>query len=288
MTSIPTRSGLMIVSAITDITERRRAEAQVRRLRRRSAEHEHALEEKEEAEAAARKTAAACHSIEAVNRQLEEFAYAASHDLKAPLRVIDNASKWLEEDLHQHLTAEARENMNLLRGRVGRMERLLDDLLKYSRLRRTADREPAEVVSGDVLMDNVRALLAPPAGFAVKAGSGFADIRVQSMPLQEILLQLIGSAIKHHDKNDGCIEATVEDCGAYYAFAVSDDGPGILAQLHDQIFDTSQARKHEDRSVGGGIGLAMVRENIEACGGTLELDSIVGRGSVFRFTWPKQ
>ena len=62
--------------------------------------------------------------IEAVNKELEEFAYIASHDLKAPLRVIDNASKWLEEDLREHLTGETRDNMNLMRGRIRRMEKL--------------------------------------------------------------------------------------------------------------------------------------------------------------------
>ena len=93
------------------------------------------------------KVAKAYRRIEAVNKELEEFAYIASHDLKAPLRVIDNASKWLEEDLQEHLTPETRENMNLLRGRVGRMEKLLDDLLEYSRIGRTVDERYAEVVT---------------------------------------------------------------------------------------------------------------------------------------------
>src|SRR5258708_39863174 len=85
------------------------------------------------------KLTAAYQRIGTVNKELEEFAYAASHDLKAPLRVIDNASKWLEEDLHEHLTDDTRESMNLLRGRVRRMDRLLDDLLEYSRIGRTTD-----------------------------------------------------------------------------------------------------------------------------------------------------
>src|SRR5258705_6817150 len=126
--------------------------------------------------------------IEAVNKELEEFAYAASHDLKAPLRVIDNASKWLEEDLQEHLTTETQENMNLLRGRVARMEKLLDDLLEYSKIgRRSVDQRLAEIVNGGVLMDNILELLSPPKGFTVRVSRGFSDIHVLRMPLQQIL-----------------------------------------------------------------------------------------------------
>jgi len=234
------------------------------------------------------KLTSAYRRIEAVNKELEEFAYIASHDLKAPLRVIDNASKWLEEDLQEHLTPETRENMNLLRGRVGRMEKLLDDLLEYSRIGRAVDERYAEVISGDALMDNILALLSPPEGFTVMVSAHFADIRVRRMPLQQILMNLISNAIKHHNKEKGCIEVTVEDSEAYYTFTVKDDGPGIPTQFHDQVFKMFQTLKPRDQVEGSGMGLAMVRKNIEVFGGTLALESSEGKGSIFRFTWPKQ
>lgn len=234
------------------------------------------------------KLTGAYQRIEAVNKELEEFAYAASHDLKAPLRVIDNASKWLEEDLQEHLTEETRESMNLLRGRVGRMERLLDDLLEYSRIGRAMDERYIDVITGDVLMANILALLSPPEGFTVKVSRSFADIHVRAMPLQQILMNLVGNAIKHHDKKQGAIEVTVEDRGGNYAFAVKDDGPGIPAQFHDQVFRMFQTLKPRDQVEGSGMGLAMVRKNIEIFGGTINLESAAGEGSIFRFTWPKQ
>jgi signal transduction histidine kinase len=233
------------------------------------------------------KATTAYRVVAVVNKELDDFAYSASHDLKAPLRVIDNASKWLEEDLQEYLTDETRENMNLLRSRVKRMEKLLDDLLEYSRIGRVAD-EHAEFIAGDELMGNILEMLSPPAGFTVKVSPGFADIRVERMPLQQIFMNLISNAVKHHDKKQGCVEVTLEVHEACYIFAVKDDGPGIPAQYHDQIFKMFQTLKPRDQVEGSGMGLAIVRKNVEVFGGTLDLESPEGRGSVFRFTWPKQ
>jgi two-component system, LuxR family, sensor kinase FixL len=227
-------------------------------------------------------------ALERSNKELDEFAYAAAHDLQAPLRVIDNTSKWLEEDLQEHLTDQTRDNMNLMRGRIRRMEKLLDDLLEYSRIGRSSNDRYAEIITGDALMGNVLAMLSPPSGFKVNVSPGVADINVRSMPLQQIMMNLIGNAIKHHEKAGGCIDTWVEDCGTHYAFAVKDDGPGIPAQFHDQIFKMFQTLKPRDQVDGSGMGLAMVRKNIEVVGGTLDLESSEGNGSTFRFTWPKQ
>jgi len=225
--------------------------------------------------------------VEALNAELQEFAYAAAHDLKAPLRVIDNASKWLEEDLQEHLTDETREIMNMLRGRVRRMERLLDDLLEYSRIGRTADERFGETITGKALMANILALLAPRDSFTIEVSSRFARIRVNRMPLQQILMNLIGNAIKHHNKQSGCIQVAVADSGSFYAFTVKDDGPGIDERFHDQIFKIFQTLRPRDQVEGSGMGLALVRKNVEVFGGALSLESSEGNGSTFRFTWPK-
>ena len=268
---IQTQDGLHVLSAIVDLTERKRAEEKILKFNE-------VLEQR-----VTERTA----QLEIANKELEEFAYAASHDLKAPLRVIDNTSKWLEDDLQEHLTDETRQNMNLLRGRVKRMEKLLDDLLEYSRIGRTLDDRYAETIGGDALMINILGLLSPPEGFAVTTSASFAGIQVRRMPLQQILMNLISNAIKHHDKKLGSIDVTVEDCGTDYSFAVKDDGPGIAAEYQDQIFKMFLTLKPRDQVEGSGMGLAMVRKNIEVFGGKLSLESTVGNGSVFRFTWPK-
>lgn len=225
--------------------------------------------------------------LKAANQELESFAYAAAHDLKAPLRVIDQASRWLEEDLAEHLSGDTRDNMNLLRGRVKRMEKLLDDLLEYACIGRATDDRHNKIVSGEALITNVLALLNLQS-FTVRVSPGFRDIQVNTMPLQQILMNLIGNAAKHHHKSNGCIEVTVEDRGDLYAFAVQDDGPGIPAQYQEQIFKMFTTLKPRDLLEGSGMGLAMVQKNVEVFGGTLELESAEGKGSTFRFTWPKQ
>jgi hypothetical protein len=225
--------------------------------------------------------------LKSANAELAAFAYVASHDLKSPLRVIDNASRWLEEDLDEHLTGEHRENMNLLRGRVKRMDKLLDDLMEYARIGKGSSGRHAEIVTGDVLMDNVLMFLTLD-GFSVDVSAKFAGIRVRLMPLQQILINLIGNARKHHHQKNGRIEVTVEDAGDYYAFAVKDDGPGIQARFHSKIFEMFTTLKPRDQMEGSGMGLAMVRKNVRIFGGVLELESAEGKGSTFRFTWPKE
>ncbi|AXC11399.1 diguanylate cyclase/phosphodiesterase (GGDEF & EAL domains) with PAS/PAC sensor(s) [Acidisarcina polymorpha] len=224
--------------------------------------------------------------LRAVNKELEQFAYAASHDLKAPLRVIDNASQWLEEDLAEHLTTETRETMRLLRGRVQRMGKLLDDLLDYARIGRELDNRPSEVIAGDVLINDVLALL-PTSNFTITVSPCFSNIQLTRMPLQQILSNLIGNAIKHHDKPQGRIEVTVSECGDFYEFAVHDDGPGIPAQFHEQIFKMFQTLRPRDQVEGSGMGLALARKTVESYGGELRVESAEGQGCTFRFNWPK-
>jgi len=221
------------------------------------------------------------------NQELDEFAYAASHDLKAPLRVIFNASKWLEEDLEPYLTPATREDMDLLRRRVVRMEKLLDDLLEYSRIGRTADERRTEILSADKLIDNILGLIDLPAGFAVNLSPSLAGILVKRMPLQQILVNLIVNAVKHHNKKTGCIQISVEDLETHLEFAVRDDGPGIPAQFHEQIFKMFQTLKPRDQVEGSGMGLAMVRKHVEFSGGRIVVESEEDHGSTFRFTWPR-
>jgi signal transduction histidine kinase len=222
--------------------------------------------------------------LERSNRELDDFAYVASHDLKAPLRDIDNLATWIEEDASQHLPDGSRKHLATLRDRIGRMERLLDDLLEYSRAGRVT--VPAQgFTASDAIEDAVR-LAGPKEGVAVHVSAGDAKLHTPRGPLVQVLRNLVGNALKHHDREDGHVDISVEDRGAELCFAVRDDGPGIAPEFHERIFRMFQTLKPRDRVEGSGMGLALVKKLVEAHGGRVKVESAPGRGSTFSFTWP--
>ncbi|MCD2173125.1 sensor histidine kinase [Rhizobium sp. C4] len=221
------------------------------------------------------------------NRELDEFAFVASHDLKAPLRVIENASSWLEEDLADRLDAESRENLGLLRSRVRRMDRLLDDLLEYSRIGRKTNEQWRQVLDGAELRDEVMALVPQRDGFTVTFDPSFLAIAATRMPLQQILINLIGNALKHHDRETGEIHVKAQTREDTYLISVIDDGPGIPDEYREQIFKMFQTLRPRDRVEGSGMGLAIVRKHIDVLGMSLSVERAGERGSIFAFTYPR-
>ncbi|MBP0484777.1 ATP-binding protein [Sagittula salina] len=224
--------------------------------------------------------------LERSNKDLDQFAYAASHDLKAPLRVIRNGLRWIEQDLGENLDAEVKANLTLVQGRAVRMERLLEDLLTYSRIGRME--ETPVKVSGAELLEDVVGLCDLPPGFKVEVGESMNTLVVDLMPLKNIFLNLISNAIKHHDRDSGVIRISVtigeENTNL---FEVADDGPGIPVEFHERVTQMFTTLKPRDQVEGSGMGLAFVKRQIDVKGGTLRIESGEGRGAAIRFTWPK-
>lgn len=220
------------------------------------------------------------------NEELEQFAYIASHDLKAPLRGIDNLAKWIEEDLAEVITDSAREKMALLRGRVSRLEMLLEDILQYSRAGRIME-NPVETDTGALVRQIVedRPL---PKGFEIRVPANMPVLTTPQTSLEQVFLNLIGNAAKHHDKEEGIIEIGVQSKGIFYEFSVNDDGPGIPPEFHDRIFKMFQTLKPRDEKESTGLGLSIVKKLVEWQGGRVWIASEPGqRGASFRFLWPR-
>jgi signal transduction histidine kinase len=223
--------------------------------------------------------------LERSNRELNQFAYVASHDLKAPLRAIDNLAGWISEDAAGTLPPRSAEHLMKMRGRVKRMERLLEDLLAYSRAGRV--RPPTETVDVDLLVADVTALLGLPPRFAVVVETPGVRLRTPRVSLELVLRNLIGNAIKHHDRERGTVWVRALVSGDMMEFSVRDDGPGIAPQYHAKIFEMFQTLQPRDQTEGSGMGLAIVKKLVESYGGEIRVDSAVGEGATFCFTWPR-
>lgn len=252
---------LGVVTLLTDITDRKRMEDRL-----------------------ARQTQELMRS----NEELEQFAYVASHDLKAPLRGIENLVTWIEEDLQTHLSGDTRTNMDLLKTRVSRLESLLDDLLAYSRAGR--GELNVETVESRKLVEDIAGLVSPPDGFSIIPSDELPVLQTAKAPLTQVLQNLIGNAIKHHDHpEDGHIWVNARSTPYAVEFTVTDDGPGIPEQFRERVFGMFQTLKPRDEVEGSGMGLAIVKKLVERVGGRIWLeDGRDGRGLTVRFTWPNE
>lgn len=220
------------------------------------------------------------------NQELDQFAYVVSHDLKAPLRAIASLSEWIEEDLSGQIPQENEHQLQLLRKRVYRMEALINGLLEYSRVGRTET--AIEPVNVHELLTDIIDSLEPPSTFTIEIASEMPTFTTKRLLLNQVFSNLIGNAIKHHDRSTGHIQITSADKGWFYEFAVSDDGPGIEPRYHHKIFTIFQTLKARDEQENTGIGLSIVKKIIETEGGSIHIESQLGEGTTFRFTWLKQ
>ena len=220
------------------------------------------------------------------NKDLEQFAYVASHDLKAPLRAIELLVQWIEEGLEGFDKNGVQENLKLLGKRTERLNRLLDDLLAYSRAGRKVGAHKQTDIHALVL--DVAQLLNPPETISIEIAGQLPTVHTHAAPLEQVLRNLISNAIKHHPGPDGHIVVSAEDAGDHYVIAVQDDGEGIPPEYADRVFEMFQTLKSRDQVEGSGMGLAIVNRIVQWQGGRIWFEpGPEGKGTVFKFQWMK-
>jgi len=248
---VPGEEGGLVLAAVTDITRRKAMQLELRQA----------------------------------NANLEEFTYAASHDLKSPLRGIADLVEWIVEDLGGAEPQEVSRNLGRIRDRIQRLERVIDDLLAYARAGTTFT--DAVQVDLEGLLAGILELLPRPPEFAVSLEIKAQPFITNKAPLESVLRNLINNAFRHHDLPVGHIAIGVADIGRYCVFTVKDDGPGIPPASQERvfrIFQTLGADTHEH----SGIGLALSKRLVEAHGGWIKLESTAGvRGTAFHVWWPR-
>src|SRR5690606_18884489 len=160
-------------------------------------------------------------------------AYVVSHDLKAPLRGIEVASRWVEEDMGKSLPSNIKEYLLMMRVRVHRMESLINGILALARVDRNSYAQ--ELVDVHQLLAEVIDMASPPEGFQIHAGPNMPSLYTERVHLHQVFLNLISNAIKYHDKEEGRIDILCQESEEFYTFSVTDDGPGIDPEYHERI-----------------------------------------------------
>ncbi len=222
--------------------------------------------------------------LDATNKELKDFAYIVSHDLKAPLRAISQLTNWISTDYTSRLDPAGQEMMALVLKRVQRMDGLIEGILSYSRIggagekikRLDLNQFVREEVDSLALLDHVTVTIA----------DDLPVVNQDPIPMGHIFQNLIGNAIKFMDKPEGVVRVSCESRGSHWEFTVSDNGPGIDPKYHQKIFKIFQTLAPRDDIESTGIGLTLVKKAIEMSGGSIRVESIVGEGSNFIFTLP--
>ncbi len=226
-------------------------------------------------------------NLEKAFKELDKFAYVVSHDLKAPLRAIFNLSNWIEEDYGDQLEGEARDMFNRIKGRVLRMEQLIEGILAYSKIDRKED-VYTDVDLNQQIKDSLD-LIDIPKAFKIDIQEALPIIKSDQSKIHQVFMNLVSNAVKFNDKpkGEGFVKITCEDEGAFWKFAIVDNGPGIEPQYHEKIFVIFQTLNARDTFESTGVGLAIVKKIIDEMGGKIWLESELGKGTTFHFTIAK-
>lgn len=220
------------------------------------------------------------------NNELNQFAHIVSHDLKAPLRGIDNVVTWIEEDHSLQLPPKVVEFLDLIKGRIRRAENLLNGILMYSRIGR--EKQNLEMVDVNALLMEVKEYLPKNRGIRFDVTNGLPVLYAERIPLLQVFTNLIVNAFKYHNKEDGFVKVYGKPRGEYFEFFVEDNGPGIDKIYHEKIFVIFQTLQERDVIETTGIGLAIVKKILDDRKLKITIDSAPGKGSTFSFLWPKK
>ena len=222
--------------------------------------------------------------LERTNTELDQYAFVASHDLKSPLQAIKQLASWIKEDCDSILPEESSRHLKTLTERINRMENLLSDLLMFSRISR--EEYAVEDIKLQKLVEKAVFFNAIPESFSLIINSCDVVIALPRIPLELALRNLIGNAVKHHDKDHGVITIDYEYQQNKHMIRVSDDGPGIDPSLQEKAAEMFQTLKSRDELEGSGLGLSVVKKSVERFNGSMKIISDGEHGTAVELYWP--
>ena len=264
--------GLLITTAIRDATEKVAAESRIRRI---NIELEKRVAER-------------TVDLTRSNEALRQFAWAASHDLQEPVRMVLAYSQWLARSATEKLNSQEIDMLNCVQQNGGRLQALLSDLRQYIFLSESEQQETHAVDCDTILRGVVSGL----DGAIRESGASITSEPLPTIESVEILMtqlfqNLIGNAIKYRSEASPRIQVSAERRGSDWVFSVADNGIGIGREHSDYIFGVFK-RLHGRQYSGTGIGLAICRAAVERLGGRIWVESNPGEGSTFKFSVPEK
>lgn len=225
--------------------------------------------------------------LEVSNRELEQFAYVASHDLQEPLRMVSSFTQLLEHRYKDQLDEDADDYIGFIVEGAYRMKDLIDDLLAFSRL--NTETKPFEVFNMETALNSVLSYLKSSIEeHDVKiTHDSLPSINGDSSQIQQLFQNLISNAIKFRGDESPCIHISAEKTGYGWLFGVRDNGIGIDTEHQEKIFEVFRRLHTRDEYEGTGIGLSICKKIVERHGGRIWVESKEGEGSTFYFTMPQ-
>jgi PAS domain S-box-containing protein len=242
------------------------------------------ITERKRAEEVLRKTIA---DMDRSNKELEQFAYVASHDLQEPLRMVASFTQLLAKRYKDKLDADANEFIGYAVDGANRMEKMINDLLSYSRVETRG--KPFEAVGCTAILNqaltNLRMVIEETGAMITQ--DPLPTVMGAESQLVQLFQNLIDNAIKFRREEPPRIHVSAEDRGNDWFFSVKDNGIGIDPQYNERIFIIFQRLHRREEYPGTGIGLTICKKIVERHGGRVWVDSQPGNGSTFYFTIPK-
>jgi light-regulated signal transduction histidine kinase (bacteriophytochrome) len=223
--------------------------------------------------------------LEEKSKEFNDFSYIISHDLKAPLRAISSLVNWLKSDYGDKFDEEGFQFLELLVDRVHKMDKLIECILKYSRLSNNFDAKIQ--IDLNAYIKNIIETIVIPENIVLKVDTPLPTITASEESISQVFHQLIKNAIQFMDKPESQIHIGCVEEGQNYKFYVQDNGPGIEAKYHEKIFEIFQSLRPVEGPEITGMGLTIAKKIISTYNGKIWLESTPNEGSTFYFTLPK-
>jgi len=219
-------------------------------------------------------------------KELDSFAYVASHDLKGPLRGMSNVIDWIREDIQSEQFESITDHLNLLESRVDRLDVLLKDILSFSKAGKTITQ--AENVDMQILVDNIIDWMPISKDLKVEVIGKLPVLKIQKTIAEQVFSNLISNAVKHNDTVPGVVSISCEETYFDYKFLIKDNGPGIKDEYRGIIFEPFKRLVTKDDIEGSGLGLSIVQKVLKSINGLITIKPYrEGEGTCVELIIPK-